>query len=78
MSKVTIPEPVVLRTVMPNDYRYGHVHGYTASQMKAYAAAKVREALEDAAALCDRFAERRMHPTECAGAIRTLIPKEPT
>src|SRR5690606_29217321 len=46
------------------------------ARMEAYAAAKVREALEDAAALCDRFAERGMHPTECAGAIRAMIPTD--
>lgn len=41
---VMMPDPVVLRTVMPNGYWYGHVYGYTAAQMEAYAAAKVREA----------------------------------
>ncbi len=50
----------------------------TTDQAEAYVTAKVREALEEAAALCDRFAERNMHPEECAGAIRTLIPKEST
>lgn len=25
---------------------------------------------EECAAICDRFAEREMHPAECAGAIR--------
>ena len=48
----------------------------TTTQAEAYADARVREALEEAAALCDRFAERGMHPTECAGAIRAMIPKE--
>ena len=49
----------------------------TTNQAEAYADAKVREALEEAAALCDRFSERDMHPEECADAIRALIPKEP-
>ncbi len=46
MSKITMPKPVVLCTVMPNDYRYGHIYGYTGKQMEAYAAAKVRESQE--------------------------------
>lgn len=33
------------------------------------------EAYEDAAALCDRFAKREMHPAECAGAIRMMKSK---
>ena len=28
---------------------------------------------EECAALCDRFAERQMHPAECAAAIRTRV-----
>src|SRR5690606_15671459 len=43
---IPMPEPVILRTVMPDDYRYGHVYGFTRRQVEAYAAAKVREALE--------------------------------
>ena len=49
----------------------------TTTQAESYADARVREALEDSAALCDRFAERGMHPTECAGAIRAMIPTDP-
>lgn len=30
------------------------------------------QTLEEAAKVCDRFAERGMHPSECAGAIRAL------
>lgn len=33
------------------------------------------EVLEEVAKVCDRFAEREMHPAECAGAIRSM--KEP-
>ena len=51
---------------------------YSSEKMEAYANARVRAALEEAAELCDRFAERDMHPGECAGAIRALIPKEDT
>lgn len=50
------------------------------SQSEAYAnalaAESVRKALEQAASICDRFADRGMHPAECAGAIRALIPKQ--
>lgn len=28
--------------------------------------------IEECAQVCDRFAERDMHPTECAGAIRSM------
>jgi len=40
---IPMPEPVILRTVMPDDYRYGHVYGFTRRQMEAYADARVRE-----------------------------------
>ena len=33
--KAALPEPVLLCTVMPEDYRYGHVYGYTKAQMRA-------------------------------------------
>ena len=36
-----IPKPVVLRRVMPDDYRYGDVFGYTTAQMLAYGKACV-------------------------------------
>ena len=39
-----IPQPKVLRRVMPDDYRYGDVMGYTARQMKEYAKRAIREA----------------------------------
>ena len=32
-----LPKKRVIHTVMPDDYRYGHVYGYTAKQMKEYA-----------------------------------------
>lgn len=32
-----LPEPALLRRVMPDDYRYGDVYGYTREQMLAYA-----------------------------------------
>ena len=33
-------------------------------------------ALEECAAICDRFADRQMHPAECAAAIRALKEKK--
>ena len=39
-----LPQPKVLRRVMPNDYRYGDVMGYTARQMKEYAKRAMNEA----------------------------------
>ncbi len=45
MSKVMMPEPAVVTTGPgPDDVAYS----FTAYQMEAYAAAKVREALEEA------------------------------
>ena len=32
-----LPKPLLLRRVMPDDYRYGDVYGYTGEQMLAYA-----------------------------------------
>jgi hypothetical protein len=31
-----LPAAVLLCTVMPGDYRYGHVYGYTADQLREY------------------------------------------
>ncbi|MFT8276137.1 hypothetical protein ACMSSJ_11420 [Kerstersia gyiorum] len=62
---------------------------YTENQLQAYAAAKVREALEEAAQACEaRIGTHApgMTPEDvedcdeearlCAGAVRSLIPKE--
>lgn len=62
---------------------------YTAAQVEAYAAAKVREALEEAAQACEaRIGTHApgMTPEDvedcdeearlCAGVVRALIPKE--
>ena len=46
--------------------------GPETTQQHAFTRAVERAAYERAAALCDRFAERQMHPTECADAIRAL------
>ena len=32
-----LPKPLLLRRVMPDDYRYGDVYGYTGEQMLAHA-----------------------------------------
>ena len=57
----------------------------TTTQAEAYANARVREALERAASLCDELADNDENSGEYAGCaahsaarIRTLIPKEPT
>jgi hypothetical protein len=42
------------------------------SAVRAYGEACARAAIEAAAGICDRFAEREMHPAECAGAIRRM------
>lgn len=51
----------------------GPTHAVAQAQyINAYAAACRAAALEEAAGICDRFAEREMHPAECAAAIRAL------
>ena len=40
------------------------------SDHEAALAAAVAKEREECAALCDRFAQREMHPAECAAAIR--------
>jgi len=47
----------------------------TTDQAEAYKDTCVREALEEAAGLCDRFSNRMMSAEECADAIRAMIPK---
>jgi hypothetical protein len=37
----TTPNRTLLRRVMPNDYRYGDIYGYTVEQMRGYARAAV-------------------------------------
>lgn len=63
-----LPKPRVLCRFMPEDYRYGDVYGFTADQMRAYAAAAVlaererwRVALGNALA---QLAERKMAPVQ--------------
>ncbi|CAM4134651.1 hypothetical protein [Kerstersia similis] len=104
MSKVTMPEPVavvvsdfaifwaVTGPVAPlierNGVRVGSLL-ITTDQAEAYATAKVREALEEAAQACEaRIGTHApgMTPEDvedcdeearlCAGAVRSLIPKE--
>ena len=90
--KVTIPEPVAWlwkwKDLPDAGWQCSMVGGWrdtsaimtqsliTTDQAEAYSQAVRREALEEAAALCDRFAAREMHPAECAGAIRAMIPQE--
>jgi LmbE family N-acetylglucosaminyl deacetylase len=45
------------------------------AQAKAALEEVRRKALEEAAAICDRFQERKMAPAECAGAIRAAVRK---
>lgn len=85
MSKVTMPEPdfhVIIRRIP----RYL----FSADQMEAYAAAKVREALEEAVNVCDTYfkeIEGQSRSTYQEGAldaadileqrIRALFPSTP-
>ena len=47
-----LPNKEKLHTVLPDDYRYGHIYGYTADQMREYARAVERAAYERAAQEC--------------------------
>lgn len=104
MSKVAMPEPVVevcsgytlhwagSGPIAPLCERTGAKIGsllITTEQAKAYAAAKVREALEEAAQACEaRIGQHApgMTPEDvedydeearlCAGAVRALIPPQ--
>ncbi|WP_394065392.1 hypothetical protein [Alcaligenes sp. WGS1538] len=80
MSKATMPNPAVVTTGPgPDDV----VYSFTSAQMEAYAAAKVREALEEAAHICWSMqcsdeCERELHDRLLSNAekrIRALIPK---
>ena len=48
-----LPNKEKLHTVLPDDYRYGHIYGYTADQMREYARVVERAAYERAAQECE-------------------------
>lgn len=54
MSKVTMPSPE-FSGVIVKGYKAIPRYLFTAGQMEGYAAAKVREALEEAAKVCDEY-----------------------
>ena len=41
-----LPNKEKLHTVLPDDYRYGHIYGYTADQMRDYARAALQARIE--------------------------------
>ena len=47
-----LPNKEKLHTVLPDDYRYGHIYGYTADQMREYARVVERAAYERAVLEC--------------------------
>lgn len=82
-----LPNKEKLHTVLPDDYRYGHIYGYTADQMREYARAVERAAYERAAQACEAQISGSDHhylathghwdhmaqaATNCAAAIRAL------
>lgn len=88
MSKVTMPEPDIFDGTRLD----GSIasHGYSTAKVEAFAAAKVREALEEAAKVCDAYfneiTEPRSNPyydgaLDAADIleqrIRALIPSTP-
>ena len=55
-----LPDKAVVHTVMPDDYRYGPVFAYTATQMRIYARTAIEEArppAPDVSALVDTLRE---------------------
>lgn len=49
-----LPAQVLLRVVMPDDYRYGNIYGYDPASLRAYGAACANAALEAAAKACEQ------------------------
>ena len=85
-----LPNKAKLYTAMPDDYRYGHVYGYTADQMREYARAVEQAAYEAAIKACESLENRVIstHPAriefdpnslmarKCADVIRSLMTQE--
>lgn len=85
-----LPNKAKLYTAMPDDYRYGHVYGYTADHMREYGRAVERAAYEAAIKACEGLENRviRTHPAriefdpnsfmarKCAAVIRSLMTQE--
>lgn len=82
-----LPGMTKLHTVLPDDYRYGYIYGFTIGQMREYARAVERVAYERAAKECElqitgsdyHFLATHGHwdhmaqaATNCAAAIRAL------
>lgn len=67
-----LPEPDELGMDFDKGWDGVRAYGHTDAAMREYGRACERAAYEEAAALCDRFAERQMHPAECASAIRAM------
>lgn len=83
-----LPAKSLLRRVMPDDFRYGDVLGYTADQMREYARAVERAAYVKAEQVCietaaelrrcadgctdGRYDWKADGAADCADAIRAL------
>jgi hypothetical protein len=67
-----LPEPEIAPFARADANDSGNGGLFSRDQMRAYGEACARAAIEAAAGICDRFAEREMHPAECAGAIRRM------
>lgn len=86
MSKVTMPEPLIEGSKYHPELKImyrGMVH-FTAEQMESYAAAKVREALEEAAKAAESCVcscccsdDQKFTAQDAAQRIRALIPSTP-
>ncbi len=55
--KPQLPKPTLLMRVMPNEYRYGDVVGYTTAQMLAFAKACIEHEREGCASVCENQTE---------------------
>ena len=67
-----LPDPSLLRRVMPDDYKYGDVFGYTIEQMRAYATKCVRAEREECAKIAESVNnyDNPMTAKDVASAIR--------
>jgi len=65
-------EDDVIRMMREAGFTPGRDEWVFREMLQRFARAVRAQTLEDAAKVCDRFAERGMHPAECAAAIRGM------
>ncbi|MCR4144301.1 hypothetical protein [Alcaligenes faecalis] len=84
MSKVTMPDPSIVSYQIDSTMRRMEIKSYDEKDMEAYAAAKVREALEEATEVAESCVcscccsdDQKFTAQDAAQRIRALIPSTP-